>query len=263
MKFSSKKLKILIVIVIIISIVLLLNLFSKNVRGFFYSISSPIQKPLWKIGDSVSDFFGAVIWIKNLKKENQEIKFKNQELIVEIAALEDLKKENETLRTALGFGLEKDFKLTLVQIISKDISQDYILVDKGEKDGILKGMSVITEQKVLLGKVYEVYKNNSKVMLISNKESSFDAKIKEKDIFGIVKGKGDLKIFLDLIPRDKEISQEDIVISTRLGGVFPDGLLVGQITKIIKNDIESLQQAEIKLAFNIKEINYLFIITDY
>jgi len=263
MKLSSKKVKFFIGIIIVVLVIFLLNIFSKNVRGFFYSISSPISKVLWEGGDKASDFFEAIIKIKTLKNEADELKLKNQELLAEVITLEKLRKENEILRTALGIELQKDFKLILTQITGKDISQDFILVDKGSDDGISEGMPVITQQKVLLGKVCEVYKNFSKIMLISNRKSSFDVEIKEKDISAIVRGKGNLKVFLDLVPRDKEISQEDIIITTSLGGVFPSGLLVGKITEIKKDDIESLQQAEVKPAFDMKDVNYLFIITGY
>ncbi|MFH1656201.1 MAG: rod shape-determining protein MreC [Candidatus Nealsonbacteria bacterium] len=268
MKFSQKTFKTLIVILVIVVVIFILNIFSKNVRNFFYSVSAPIQKPLWKIGNSVSDFLGVIPWIKNSKQEFEELKNENQELLVKIAELEGFKDDIESLKNALQIGLEKDFKLVMAEIISKDISDDYILIDKGSNSGVLENMPVITEQKVILGKISKVFKNYSKVMLISNKESSFDVNLfnindEKKDISGIVKGRENFNIFLDLVPRDKDIKQGDVIFTSKLGGIFPENLLVGEITEIKKNDIESLQEAEIKPAIDIKEVNNLFIITQY
>jgi len=137
------------------------------------------------------------------------------------------------------------------------------LINKGSEDGILEKMPVITQQKSLVGKISEVYKNFSKVMLVSNKKCAFDAKIQEKNISGLVKGKGNFKILLDFVPQNEKISQEDIVITSSLGGLFPAGLLVGQIEEVKKSDIEPFQQVKIKPIFNIKEINFLFVITEY
>jgi len=261
----SPKLKIIIAGVLIVLFFLALNLTpaKKEIKNFFYLISSPIQKVFWRAGERVSDFLETISEIKNLKKENEEIKLKNQELIAQIALLKELEKENEILREALAIGLEKEFKLLLAEVISKDISQDFILINKGSKEGIAEGLPVITQQKVLLGKIKEVYENFSKVMPISNNQSSFSAKIPEREIQGLVKGKGNFKVLLDLIPRDKEIFPGDIVVSSVLGGIYPPGLLVGQIKEVKKSDIEPFQKAEIKPAFDIKEIETLFIILEY
>ena len=262
MKLSSKKNKVLIIVVVVVSIIFLLNFFQKDVRSFFYSVSAPIQKVLWRAGERTSDFLGGIMRVKILKQELDELKLENQELIAQVVVLKDLKKENKTLRQALEIGFQKEFKLALVQIISKDISQDFILIDKGSEDGISKNMPVITQQRVLVGKISEIYKNFSKVMLISNKENSFDAKIQneEKDISGVVKGQGNFRILFDLIPREENLSQEDIVITSALGGIFPKGLLVGRIKEIKKSDVEPFQQAEIEPFFDVSQTETLFII---
>ncbi len=278
MKLPSKlKIGAIVVLLFVLFIILNLTAIAKEVKNLFYLISSPIQKSLWRVGDRVSDFFETISEIKNLKKEvdeislidtlryawlKEELKLKIQEFMAENAKLKELKKENEILRGALEIGLEKEFKLTLAEIIGKDISQDSLIINKGSADGISKGLPVITQQKILLGKINEVYKNFSKAMLISNKESSFDAKISEKDISGLVKGRGSLKLFLDRIPQEKEIKEGDLIVTTALGGIFPSGLLVGEIKEIKKSDIEPFQQAEIKPFFNITEIEKLFIILE-
>jgi len=264
MKLHSR-VKIGIIFVLIVIFFLALNLTStgKEVRNFFYLISSPIQKTLWRVGDRVSDFFELITEIKNLKKENEELKLKNQERLAEIALLKELKRENEILREALNIGLEKYFELTLTEVIGKDISQDSILINRGSKEGVKEGLPIITQQKTLVGKISEVYKNFSKVMLISNKESSFDARVQGTEAIGIVKGKGNFRLFLDLLPSDIEIKEGDILVTTALGGVFPSGLLIGQIKEVKKSDLEPWQQAEISPFFDIKEIETLFIITEY
>jgi len=254
-------------IIIIIGLLLIfsLNFFQKEVKSFFYFISSPIQKTLWRAGDRVSDFFELITEIKNLKREKEELKLKIQELIAQNLSLKELEKENKVLRESLEIGLEKEFKLSLAEVVSKDISQDSILINKGSKDGIANNSPVITQQKTLVGKIGEVYENFSRVILISNKESSFDAKISdpENDISGVVNGKGNLQLFLDFVPQEKEIKEGDFIVTTSLGGIFPKGLLVGQIGKVLRSDIEPFQQAKIRPAFDIRELETVFIITDF
>ena len=264
MKLSPKmKIGIIIVLIIILLVVLNVTAINKEVKNFFYLISAPIQKSLWKVGDRVSDFFEAITEIKNLKKEAENLKLKNQELLAEIALLKELKRENEILREALEIGLEKEFRLALVKVLGKDISQDSLVIDKGSKDGIFKDLPVITQQKTLVGKISEVYENFSKVQLLTDKESSFDAKISETEIYGVIKGRGNFKVYLELILGEEEIKEGDLVVTTPLGGIFPGGILVGQVKEVKKSDVEPFQQAEIRPAFDIKKLEMLFIITEF
>ena len=265
MKLFSKKNKVLMAVVVVVLVVVLLNFFQKEVRSFFYCISAPTQKVFWRAGERTADFLGSIVRVKILKQELDELKLENQELAAQVVVLKDLKKENKALRQVLKIGLQKEFKLSLAQVIGKDISQDFILIDKGSEDGILQGMPVITQQKVLVGKIGEIYKNFSKVMLISNKESSFNGKIQkeEKDISGVVKGQENFRILFDLIPREENLSKQDIVITSVLGGIFPKGLLVGKIREIKKSDVEPFQQAEIEPFFDISQIETLFIILEF
>jgi len=253
------------ILFLIIAFFVFLNLtsVSSKVKNTIYLLSAPVQKWFFKIGANVSDFFATISEIKNLKKENEELKLKNQELTAQNLILKELKAENEILRKSLEIGLEKEFKLILVETIGKDVSQDFLLINKGSKDGISKNLPVITQQKTLAGKITEVYENFAKVMLITDKESSFDAEIPEKQIYGMVKGKGNLKVSLDLIPQDKEIKEGDLVATSALGGGFPKGILVGEIKEIKKSDVELFQKAEIQPAFNIKDLKFLFVILEW
>ncbi len=259
------KIKFGIIVILLVAAFTILNLtgLAKPFRGFFYSISAPLQKNFWGAGANVSDFFSAISQIQNLKAENESLKLQNQELSAKIASLSELKSENETLRNALQVGLEKDFRLVLAEVAGKEVDRDVILINKGQKDGLSAGMPVVSEQKVLMGKIIEVGDNFSKVLLITDKDSSFDAKVSGTSIDGLAKGAGSFQLILDFIPREAEIKEGDPVVTSALGGVFPEGILAGKISKVEKNDVESFQKAHVLPAFDIKELNGVFIIVNF
>ena len=262
-RVNFKKLFLIFLIILLISSSFIF--FHKEIKYSFYLASSPIQKKLWGIGDRVSDF---VVIFENKKKLGEELeKSQNQvkELIAENLKLKEVEKENQTLREFLEINPRKDFKTALAQIISKDISQDIILVNKGISDGIKENMPVITSEKTLLGKISEVYEKFSKVTLITNKKNSFDVEVQreDKNIQGLAKGKGGFCLTLDLIPQNEELFTGEKVSTSNLGGVFPVGLFVGEIKKVVKSDVEPFQSIEISPGFDIKKLNNLFIITEY
>lgn len=258
----SKKNKIAIAFVIIL-LFALLNVFQKEVRNFCYLLLAPSQKVFWDAGNKTAGFWETISEIKTVREDKEKLERQNIELLAENAKLKELKAENEFLRRALGLGLEKDFQLILAQITAKDISQDSILINKGSQDGVLADSPVITEEKVLLGRVKDVYQNFSRIALISHKESSFNVRLEsneENDIVGVVKGKGSFGLLLD-VPREKEVKTDDVLVTTSWGGTFPKGLLVGKVKEVKKNDVDPSQKVEIEPFFNIKKIENLFVIT--
>jgi len=167
------------------------------------------------------------------------------------------------LRQALALGLSDDFNLILAEPIAKDIDKDFILLNKGIKHGVSENMPVITSQKIICGRIIDVYDNFSRVMLITHNQSSFDAEISEKEISGMIKGKGRLSLSFELIPKDKEIKEKDIITTMSLTKIFPKGLLVGEVKRAQKNASEPYQTAEISLFCEFDDLDKLFIITDY
>lgn len=250
---------------ILISLFLLLIIFSFNffkieIKEFFYSIFSPVQKVFWQGGQGITSFFGSFSQFKNLQQKNQELEKNYYQLLAENIQLKELKTENETLREALGLEFQKNFTTILGQTISRDPSQDFIMIDKGLKDGLAVGMPVITSKKILCGRIFEVYNNFSVIMLVSAAASSFDAKVSDQDIFGVVKGKEGLDLEITLVPRDKDIKAGDQVITSPLEGIFPRGLLVGTIKDINKKDADPFQSASIQPLFGLRDLNMVFVV---
>jgi len=248
----------IILVILIFLFLFSLSFFQKHIKNFFYSISLPIEKFLWKTGREIELIFGA----KKLKTENKDLKLKNQELLKNIIDFQAFKEENEILRKALKVGLEKEFELIFADIIGKDIFQDYILVDKGSEDGISANLSVITAEKVLVGRIDEVYKNFSRVILISNSQITIPAKILNKETKVLVEGKGNGQIFIDFIPLDFEVSKGDVVF-TSAKKTLPKKLLIGVLKEIKKEDIKSFQRAQITPFFNISKTDKVFIIKNF
>ena len=262
MRFFFRKGKILVLIFVII-IVLSMNFFQKETKGFFYTFSSPFQTTFWAVGDKVSGLFETLGNLSKLKTASDESQKTIQELLVEKASLAELKKENETLREALQIGLQKDFQLAFVEVVGKDIGQESILINQGSRDGLSVGMPVVTEQKILVGRISEVFDNFSRVTLIFSKESAFDAKVAGTNTAGVARGQGNSKIKFDLVPQEKTLKLDDLVVSSSLGGIYPEGLLAGVVKKVSKNDVSPFYQAEIDSLFDLQDSNAVFVILDF
>ncbi len=260
--------KILISLVLLVVLIGILNIFQAEIRNCFYFLSYPIEKTLWKAAGSASVFFASILNAENLAEENEGLKTENQKLLAEIMSLQDSQRKNQALAEILASNQQKDFNMVQAGVVGLESEQDIILIDKGLDSKISENMPVINQQKVLFGKIHRVYKNFSEVMLISNKNCALDVKIKQDDITnpaisGIVKGRGGLDVYLDLVPFENAIKEGDILLTSALDGVFPKDLLVGKITRKNENDQKPFQQAEVEPFFTLKNTENLFVITNY
>ncbi len=245
---------------LLISVCLLFLFFSlSKTSDSFYRLSFPVQKSLSYLGSETSFFTRYFFKANEIKKENQRLEKERNDLVIEILVLREIEKENQRLREALDLGLEKDFSLILASVSSFDVFHDSFLINKGSQDGVLQGMAAITSKKVLIGRIIEAEKSFSRVLMISHKESPFfDASIQGQETTGIVKGKGNFKLELDLIDKETDLEENKVVVT--MGEIFPKGLFVGLIKKTHKTDAEPFQKAEIQLLFNPRTIEKVFVI---
>ncbi|MDO8474571.1 MAG: rod shape-determining protein MreC [bacterium] len=247
-------------IVVALALVFALNLFSGKVRGFFLETFSPVQGFFWDLGSASSRFFSGLFNSASLKKENIQLEERMLVLLQELLSLQSIEKENEQLRETLGLGIEKKFNIISSRIIGKDPSQDILVLDKGRRDGVVQDMAVITPANAAVGRIGEVFETTSRVMLFSHPASSFEAKIVREGVVGATRGQGGYQALLDLIPQESRVVPGDIVVSASLGGIFPEGLLIGEVKEVKTSRDQSFQQATLSLFFDVRKAGPLLII---
>lgn len=283
-KKSGAWLKFVIGTFVLLFFIAVINFFNSGIKNVFFAFSAPIQKTFWTAGEISSNTLGSFLKAGALSKENNNLKQENQRLLSQVASLQAIKDGNEA-QTAVSLSCQNNgLELLMAGAIGLD-EQDILSINKGLADGISEGMPVINQEGALFGKVLKVYKNFSKVMLISSKNSVINVKIKQNnpapsdafpietegaemqpaqktEIDGVIKGNGQLGVFLDLVPIDDTLREGDFLVTSALEGTFPKDLLVGKITKVEKNDQNPYQQAKVQPFFNVSTEN-LFVVTNY
>lgn len=245
-----------------------LNFFNVQIKNTFFIVSSPVQKTFWIAGETVSSYFSSVLKSGNLAAENLDLKKENQKLLSQIIFLQAINNANQAQSAVSLACQDNDFDLLMAGVIGSD-SNDELTINKGSDDGIVADMPVVNQQGVLFGKIDNVYKNFSSVMLISNKNSVINVKVlyggagaKGNEIDGVVRGIGGFEVLLDLVPVDDTIEVGDILKTSSLEGSFPKDVLIGEVSQVKKNDQSPHQQADVKLFMEVPADN-LFVITNY
>lgn len=267
--YKNKKsglLGIIITVVILILIVIFSNREANT--SFFENIANklvmPVQNGLTYLKNKISGNSTFFVDIKNLKNENKELKDKNSQLEQALRELENIRTENETLKEYLGL-TEKygEYRTVPGYIINKDISNysKTIVINVGEKDGIEKNMPVIADEG-LVGHVISVTDNTAKVRTIVDTSSSISCLMStNKDSIvckGTLENNSELKAMY--IPTDANLVQGDSIETSGLGGIYPKGIHVGTIKKIITTKNITDRYALVETAVDFTKLNTVLVI---
>ncbi|MFD2728590.1 rod shape-determining protein MreC [Enterococcus camelliae] len=204
-------------------------------------VDKVIQAPVTWVGNTVD----AVQDLVSTYKENQQLKAKldsyeelsqaNKNNEREIANL----KEQLSLNTTLS-----SYEKVTANVISRspDSWQDYLIIDKGSKDGIKANMSVMAK-KGLIGRVIEVNRASSKVELLSSENQTsnhFPVRIStaKGELFGLLKGYDQEKnaLVVEQVTGTAAFAKGDVVQTSGLGGNSPADLAVGTVLEAQSDD---------------------------
>lgn len=227
-------------------------------------VTAPIQGVVNQGARGIGDLTRTFQDVQELRHENEQLRDAVAHLTDENVQLEELKRENARLRQALGFQRAYPSLIGLpAEVIGRDPTSllQYILVDKGSKDGV-KAETPVVSPAGLVGRVVEVNEERSKVLLLIDVSSSAPAMIQNSRADGIVEGRWQLggRLTLRYIPQGVVVKTGDMVITSGLGGTFPKGLTIGQVTSVRQNDVEMLQEADVVPIVNFSGLESVTII---
>ena len=180
--------------------------------------------------------------------------------------LENIKSENETLKEYLDL-TEKygEYKTVPAYIINKDISNysKTIVINVGSDDGIKENMTVIADQG-LVGHVISVTNNTAKVRTIVDTSSSVSCSLSTTDESIVCKGTLEEESALKAmyIPDDDGIIQGDSVETSGLGGIYPKGIHVGSIKRVVNTRNATDRYAIVETAVNFDKLDTVLVITN-
>lgn len=256
----------LIISVSVVNITLKREYVFKSLETPLLTALSPVQKTLSDLGFTIRETLNTIPQFFYLKQENEALKNQVAELLQYKQNLVEYQKENQELRSLLGFRNRSfQYDLEAAEVIARDPSNwfNVISIDKGERHGIQKDMAVVTD-KGLAGYVISTTHSTSKVMLITDERSSVSAMIQRTRDNGVVKGSidpapsGYLKMVF--LPHDANLVKGDIVISSGLGGLIPKGIVIGEVEEANKESYELMQHAIIKPSVDFLKLERVFVI---
>ena len=241
-----------------------LNFFEKAIKDSTTYIQKIFYAPIKYVKGELEVFNEK----KDLYKKYAKLKEKVDKTDLYYAQVRELQKEVAELKSTLELNATlSEYTYVNATVVNRNIGYWYnsLVIDKGSKNGIKKGDAVITNSG-LVGKITSVSNFSSTVKLLTSDEinNKISVKVDSKDgyEYGLLIGYDkEYNIYkLEGITNSDIIKEGDLVTTTGLTDYFPSGILIGNVSRVVKDEYDLNSIVEVKPSVNFENISIVTVL---
>lgn len=258
------------VIVAVLGVTIALTRGNRSVTGVENAVGSvltPVESVTTGVTRGVGNWFRLVLGISDVQRENEQLRERIVQMEGDIALLGELEKENQRLSEIANFVQDNEsYDIVTASVVGKSPGYwfDTFALNVGRNNGVQEDMPVITPTG-LVGRVYEVGGNWCKVMSIIDSDSSVSALIERTRDNTVVRGAVTVGTEEDLctmvyLPLENDLVPGDKVLTSGLGGIFPKGLMIGEVLEVSRAQETTERTATIKPAVDFMNLEEVMVI---
>jgi rod shape-determining protein MreC len=201
--------------------------FSLIVAPIQYAVDYPVRIVGW---------VQALVGSKTaLIDENMQLRYQQTIIEAELQKLQIIQKENSQLKELLLTSSRADMKAMAAQILAVDTSnaRQIMVLNKGKRDGVYSGQPVL-DAKGVMGLIVDVGPMTSTILLISDAKSAVPVRNNRTGERAILVGTNSLAhLSLINLPKTSSIHHGDVLVTSGLGGRYPEGYPVGVVERVM------------------------------
>ena len=233
-----------------------------HVRVYLSSLVSPLQYMANAPGTLLDTMSTQVQTRADLIEQTKQQEQQLFTLRSRLLKMDQLEHENQRLRELLGSPVHKESRKMVAELLSVDSDpfSHQVLINKGALDGVYNGQPVINDQGVV-GQVLHVGSTTSRVLLITDSSHGIPVRVLRNDLRAIASGSGELdKLELRNLPRNTDVQVGDLLVTSGLGGRFPEGYPVATVTRSDYVEGKPFAQIEAKPLVALDRLRYLLLL---
>lgn len=225
--------------------------------------TSPFLKLSSLMASTVSSLWKGYVDLRGLHWENLRLKEEIERLHNRLDALQEAALENERLRSLLDLQGRVPTRAIAARVIGNDATNWFktLLIDKGFKAGIRRNMPVVAPEG-LVGRVVEVTALSSKVQFITDPLSAVGAIIQRSRVTAVAVGHPRAVLRLKYLPLTADVVAGDRAITSGMGGVFPKGIYIGEVTWTKRPSGAIFQEAEVAPGVDFSRLEEVMVLTE-
>jgi rod shape-determining protein MreC len=253
-----------------LSIVITTVWFREGQRGPIHLARIGVQTVVTPIGRAghwiTTPLRSFAFWVSDLgvtRSQLTELRQQNEDLRARVGAMEEANLENGRLRALINVAAQNELGGVGATVIGlPENTYDRVLVlNVGTADGVALTNPVMTARG-LLGQVIEAGRNFCRVRLITDQKSGVAALIQRDRQPGVVRGSLTGELTLDFVANEVEVQPGDTVLTSGLGGIFPKGLVIGEVTDV-SDDVNALYKSIVLHSANdINDLEDVLVLTN-
>jgi rod shape-determining protein MreC len=202
-------------------------------RGLL-AMSAPLQRGLVACIDSVSGAWSRYVSLRRVDRDNVVMREEIQGLRQAVSGMAEARGENERLRRLLNYADTEAVPPVTARVvgINPDPNHLTVRIDRGEADGVLRNMPVVTADGVV-GQVLRATSGSADVLLLADPNSRLGVRVQRTRARAGAAGTGDERLLrLEYLARTEDLEEGDPVVTSGTDGVYPPGLMVGHATQV-------------------------------
>jgi rod shape-determining protein MreC len=217
-------------------------------RAWLHSSVYPLQMAMQAPFDAWDWLSESVADRERLKRENAELQAQMRVANLQLLRMAALAEENRQLRGIAEAANGFQFKTLVAEIIRVDLDpyRHRVLLNHGANDGLHKGQAVV-DAKGLFGQLTRVGQYAAETLLITDAAHATPVRVNRTGLRTIAVGIGDFnKLSLPYITGDADIQVGDLLVTSGLGGIYPAGYPVAEISAIKRDPRQTFASVEAK-----------------
>jgi len=238
---------------------------SSQVEGVAATPLNGISGAFSRLSVSLNEIFEDLNNFGRLNERVAELEEQLAQQQVELIQLREVASDYNRLTGLLSYTSNIDNQeFVTADVIAVDQSSiaRSIIINRGTRDGIAVGM-IVTTDLGLVGRITRVSSNASQVQLVNDENSAVSARLQTTRAEGSVIGQASGVLRMTFIDLDEDIVQNDLVITSGLGGNFPPDIVIGQVTSIRQFEFELFQEAEVRSLVDFDTLEFVLVITNF
>jgi rod shape-determining protein MreC len=233
------------------------------IRLWANALVSPPERAIHSSKLGIDYLWQDYVDLHNVRRQNKDLQETIDRLRLEQAALLEDARQGQRLQTLLDFREKYIYKTVAAQAIGSSGSEQsrVIYIDKGSADGLARDMAVITPDGIV-GKVRDVFPNSAQVLAINDQTSGAGVILETTRVRGILRGNAaGLTQIVDILA-DKRIQKGENVLTAGGDQIFPRGLPVGVVEKVVPDpDRDSFINVIVAPAAHLERLDEVLVIT--
>jgi rod shape-determining protein MreC len=261
--FSSIRILFLIGILAVVGVLLLASLLGGRFgtpHQLTLDFMGPLQSVVTRSVGGIASLKNDYIALWNVRTENKRLRLLVDKYLTELGEYREGYSNSLHFEELLAFKERLHFQPLAARVVGKEPAFWYqtIVVDRGRKDDVLEGMIALAPEGVV-GQVIHTGEHYSKILLANAHSSAIDAMIQKSRIRGILKGVGEKGFVLHYVLKNADVQVGDEIVTAGIGGVFPSGIPLGQVSKVYKRRLGMFQDIEVTPHVDFQKLEFVLI----